>query len=116
MDFWTPIGVIITVLIALRFISQLGKSLPILELMLLNCRSPVDYGPFNRVQPPKSTLQIFYVRRPTAIHELCGTCFWGFCNSGVSGSWLYQNYFYRDRKIKKVQRLWPYATACGYLF
>ena len=43
----------------------------------------MDYGPFNRVQPPQSTLQIFYVRRPTAIHELCGACFRSYLQ------WLY---------------------------
>ena len=59
MDFWTPIGVIITVLIALRFISQLGKSLPILELMLLIAAAQWIMGPLIEYNLPNLHYKYF---------------------------------------------------------
>ena len=52
MDFWTTIGVILTGLIALRFISQLGKSLPILELMLFIAAAQWIIGPLIEYNAP----------------------------------------------------------------
>ena len=52
MDFWTTIGVILTGLIALRFISQLGKSLPILELMLFIAAAQWIIGPLIEYSAP----------------------------------------------------------------
>ena len=52
MDFWTTIGVILSGLIALRFISQLGKSLPILELMLFIAAAQWIIGPLIEYNAP----------------------------------------------------------------
>jgi hypothetical protein len=52
MDFWTTTGVILTGLIALRFISQLGKSLPILELMLFIAAAQWIIGPLIEYNAP----------------------------------------------------------------
>ena len=91
MDFWTTIGVIITVLAALRFISRLGNGLPILELMLFIAAAQWIMGPLIEYNLAKSTLQIFYVCRPTAVHELCSAGFWSFCNGRISRFGLVKN-------------------------
>ena len=51
MDLWTTTGVILSGLIALRFISQLGKSLPILELMLFIAAAQWIIGPLIEYNP-----------------------------------------------------------------
>ena len=116
MDFWTPIGVIITVLIALRFISQLGKSLPILELMLLIAAAQWIMGPLIEYNLPNLHYKYFMYVDQQQYMSYVVPAFGAFAIAVYLGLGSYQNYFYRDRKTKKVQRLWPYATACGYLF
>ena len=59
MDFWTTIGVILTALIALRFISQLGKSLPILELMLFIAAAQWIIGPLIEYNAPSLHYKYF---------------------------------------------------------
>ena len=59
MDFWTTIGVILTGLIALRFISQLGKSLPILELMLFIAAAQWIIGPLIEYNTPSLHYKYF---------------------------------------------------------
>ena len=59
MDFWTTIGVILTGLIALRFISQLGKSLPILELMLFIAAAQWIIGPLIEYNAPSLHYKYF---------------------------------------------------------
>ena len=59
MDFWTTIGVILTGLITLRFISQLGKSLPILELMLFIAAAQWVIGPLIEYNTPISHYKYF---------------------------------------------------------
>ena len=59
MDFWTSIGVILTGLIALRFISQLGKSLPILELMLFIAAAQWIIGPLIEYNAPSLHYKYF---------------------------------------------------------
>ena len=52
MDFWTTIGVIVILIIALRFISQLGEGLPILELMVLIAGAQWIIGPLLEYNSP----------------------------------------------------------------
>ena len=59
MDFWTTTGVILTGLITLRFISQLGKSLPILELMLLIAGAQWIIGPLIEYNLPNLHYKYF---------------------------------------------------------
>jgi hypothetical protein len=59
MDFWTSIGVILTGLIAFRFISQLGKSLPILEFMLLIAAAQWIIGPLIEYNAPSLHYKYF---------------------------------------------------------
>ena len=59
MDFWTTTGVILTGLIALRFISQLGKSLPILELMLFIAAAQWIIGPLIEYNLPNLHYKYF---------------------------------------------------------
>lgn len=56
---WTIIGVIITGIIALRFISQLGKSLPILELMLFIAAAQWIIGPLIEYSAPSLHYKYF---------------------------------------------------------
>ena len=56
---WTIIGVIITGIIALRFISQLGTSLPILELMLFIAAAQWIIGPLIEYNTPISHYKYF---------------------------------------------------------
>jgi len=59
MDLWTTIGVILSGLIALRFISQLGKSLPILELMLFIAAAQWIIGPLIEYNTPSLHYKYF---------------------------------------------------------
>jgi len=59
MDLWTTIGVILSGLIALRFISQLGKSLPILELMLFIAAAQWIIGPLIEYNAPSLHYKYF---------------------------------------------------------
>ena len=59
MDFWTIIGVIITGIIALRFISRLGNGLPILELMLLIAAAQWIMGPLIEYNLPNLHYKYF---------------------------------------------------------
>lgn len=52
MDFWTTIGVILMGIITLRFVFQLGKGLPILELMLFIAAAQWIIGPLIAYNTP----------------------------------------------------------------
>ncbi|MDB9782709.1 hypothetical protein OAB88_06365 [Winogradskyella sp.] len=52
MDFWTGIGILVVGLIGLRFITQLGKSMPILELMLFIAAAQWILGPLIEYNAP----------------------------------------------------------------
>ena len=113
---WTIIGVIITGIIALRFISQLGKSLPILELMLFIAAAQWIMGPLIEYNLPNLHYKYFMYVDQQQYMSYVVPAFGAFAIAVYLGLGLVKNHFYRGRKIKKVQRLWPYATACGYLF
>ena len=116
MDLWTTIGVILTSLTALRFISRLGNGLPILELMLFIAAAQWIMGPLIEYNLPNLHYKYFMYVDQQQYMSYVVPAFGAICNGCISGSWLVKNHFYRGRKTKKVQRLWPYATACGYLF